>query len=161
MEITVHKGLSMIKLRTQLTMMVFAGFLLVNFPAMAAPVILEATLDGAQEAPSPGSDEGTGTVVFTLNPKTMQVCYEVDIQDLTGIDGAHLHSGKTGVSGPVVLPLKTPQSDEVSKGCTKASKKLMAQLTKNPADFYYNVHTTTYKDGALRGQLTTKSGMSQ
>jgi hypothetical protein len=63
---------------------------------------------------------------------------------------AHIHKGKPGVAGPVVVPFGKSYK---SKGCTTASASLAAAILKTPGAYYVNVHNAKYPAGALRGQL--------
>jgi hypothetical protein len=42
----------------------------------------------------------------------------------------------------------------MSMGCATVSHELMAEILANPSAFYVNVHTTDYRAGAVRGQLS-------
>jgi hypothetical protein len=54
------------------------------------------------------------------------------------------------VSGPVVVPFGKAFK---SKGCTTASRSLIASILRSPSAYYVNVHNAKYPGGALRGQL--------
>jgi hypothetical protein len=73
---------------------------------------------------------------------------------------AHIHSGAAGTSGPVVIPLQTPDAAGKSSGCMPASRSVVASILKDPASFYVNVHTEEFAGGAIRGQLTGTSQSS-
>ena len=116
---------------------------------------LSATLTGAAEAPSRGDPDGTGTATVNLDVSKGEVCYEVSVQKVDRPVGMHIHEGDAGKSGPVVVPLTTPSaSDTTTKGCTQADRTLMGRIVGNPRGFYVNVHTGTYPQGAVRGQLS-------
>lgn len=67
----------------------------------------------------------------------------------------HIHEAAAGKSGPIVIPLTTPAaSDTTTKGCSNADATLIGRMAARPGDFYVNVHTTTYPQGAVRGQLS-------
>ena len=77
---------------------------------------------------------------------------------------AHIHLGAKGKNGPVVVNLAGPfdgdAADCLTQGETLASgakaflaKTKVADILKSPGKFYVNVHSPTYPDGALRGQL--------
>jgi hypothetical protein len=126
---------------------------LLALPAWAAgPSTLEASPTGAQEVPTPGDSDGSGTVKLKLDPATEKVCVDIALKNIDPPVAAHIHAGAAGVAGPVVLGLPTPEGG-VTSGCVTASKELIEKLLKAPGDYYFNVHTATYKSGALRGQL--------
>ena len=66
------------------------------------------------------------------------------------IVAAHIHKGKAGVAGPVVVPFGAHYK---SKGCTTTTAAIAAAIQRNPAAYYVNVHNAKYPGGALRGML--------
>ncbi len=108
---------------------------------------LHATLAGKGEVPK-GDPDGTGTAEITFSGT--KVCWEIKVSKVGTIVAAHIHKGKAGVAGPVVVPFgKTYKS----KGCIASTASLIAAIKKNPGGYYVNVHNAKYPGGALRGQL--------
>jgi serine/threonine protein kinase len=101
----------------------------------------------AEVPPSIGSSSsGTAAITITGN----RVCWDFT---LTGIDkpnAAHIHRGGPSVTGPVVVPLGAGFK---LKSCTTAPAAAVAEILADPAGHYVNVHSVTYPDGAVRGQL--------
>jgi hypothetical protein len=63
---------------------------------------------------------------------------------------AHIHKGKAGVAGPVVVPLCGPcRSGQTGKATI--SKSVVSALEAGNA--YVNVHTTKNANGEIRGQV--------
>jgi hypothetical protein len=114
---------------------------------------LTATLTGAAEVPGAGDPDGTGQVKLTLNPDREEVCYELTVANIGTPTGAHIHTGAADVAGPVLLPLKTPVKGSV-KDCVKLDREKIADILKNPASYYVNVHNADFPNGAIRGQLS-------
>ena len=110
----------------------------------------ELALKGPNESPAaPASNKGT--VELTLNAKTGKVCWEFKLAHIDGKPNqAHIHKGKRGASGNVVVPLGAAYKRQ---GCTTASKTLVKSILKTPAGFYVNVHNAKHPLGAMRGQL--------
>ena len=113
-------------------------------------------LVGAEEVPGPGDPDASGFADLSLKKNKGTVCYDLSWADVDGtVTAAHIHVGEAGVAGPVVVPL--PATGEGSSGsasgCTSADKALITTIRKNPADYYVNVHSTTWPAGAVRGQL--------
>ena len=111
---------------------------------------LEAALRGANERPAaPASNRGRAEL--RLNTATGRVCWEFS---LTKIDGkpaqAHIHVGRRGVAGNVVVPLGAKFRRQ---GCTTASKSLVRTIVRKPGAYYVNVHNAKHPAGAMRGQL--------
>jgi hypothetical protein len=108
---------------------------------------LHATLSGKAETPK-GDPDGSGTAEVKIAGK--QVCWEIHVAKVGTIAAAHIHKGKPGVAGPVVVPFGAAFK---SKGCTTASASLTAAILRSPSAYYVNVHNAKYPGGALRGQL--------
>jgi hypothetical protein len=108
---------------------------------------LHATLTGKAETPK-GDPDGSGTAEVKINGT--QVCWEIHATKVATLLAAHIHKGKPGVSGPVVVPFG---KEFKSKGCTTAAKSLLAAIVRSPSAYYVNVHNAKYPAGALRGQL--------
>ncbi len=107
-------------------------------------------LTGKAETPA-GPPSGTGSAVITVHGKTDQVCWRfAHLKGFTTPKVSHIHSGATGVSGPIVAPLGSLYK---AKGCVPASATLLKAIEKNPHAFYVNIHNTKYPGGAVRAQL--------
>ncbi len=116
---------------------------------------LTASLNGASEAPAAGDPDGTGTASVNLDVSEGRVCYEVTVQEIDRPVGMHIHEGGAGKSGPIVVPLTTPSAnDKPTSGCADADRTLIGRMAADPGDFYVNVHSNTYPQGAVRGQLS-------
>ena len=116
---------------------------------------LKATLTGAVEVPGPGDPDATGSATVNVDVTKGEVCYEVNVQKIDRPTGMHIHEAEAGKSGDVVVPLTTPTaSDTTTTGCANADAALLGRLTANPGNFYVNVHSATYPQGAARGQLS-------
>lgn len=108
---------------------------------------LHATLTGKAETPK-GDPDGSGSAEIKFTGT--KVCWEIKVAKVGTIVAAHIHKGKAGIAGPVVIPFgKTYKS----KGCTTSTAALVAAIQKNPGAYYVNVHNAKYPGGALRGQL--------
>jgi hypothetical protein len=112
-------------------------------------------LTGAAEVPGRGDPDGRGTATITVNPGQGEVCHELSVTGITlPATGAHIHVGDAGESGPVVVPLEPPpDANGVSSGCAQVSRELALAIIQDPENYYVNVHTSDFPDGALRGQL--------
>ena len=119
------------------------------------------TLSGAEEvnpltgALGAGDPDGSGLATLTVNPGQEEVCYELSVEGITLPSiGAHIHVGDAGENGPVVVPLNPPDASGVSSGCAQVPRELSLAIIQNPENYYVNVHTTDFPNGALRGQLS-------
>jgi hypothetical protein len=112
---------------------------------------LTAAMTAAEETP-PGPDGGAGTGKFTIDEAAGAFCYEVTWNDKTGEpNNGHIHRGKKGSPGPVVINLGALPG--TPKDCVKADAAVLKEIAANPEGFYVNLHTNRYPTGAIRGQL--------
>lgn len=112
-----------------------------------------AVLTGGNEVGG-GDPDAAGRAEISVSDGFGQVCWE--LKDLTGLDpitAAHIHFGRAGTNGPPVFPLEKSNEGRW-QGCKNGAEWTQNWLQGNPADFYVNVHTTAYPNGAIRGQLT-------
>jgi len=108
---------------------------------------LHATLTGKAETPK-GDPDGSGTAEVKITGR--QVCWEIKVSRVQTILAAHIHKGRPGVAGAVVVPFGKVFK---AKGCTTTTAAIAAAIQRNPAAYYVNVHNAKYPGGALRGQL--------
>jgi hypothetical protein len=108
---------------------------------------LHATLVGKAETPK-GDPDGAGTAEVKITGT--RVCWEIKTVRVGKIVAAHIHRGRPGVAGPVVVPFGKTFA---SKGCVTTAGSIAAAIQRNPSAYYVNVHNAKYPAGALRGQL--------
>lgn len=138
----------------------------VAIPALGAagvddPKLIAKPMDGAQEVPDPGDDDGKGNAKLTLKSgKTNEICFVIKFKNIEDPTAAHIHKGVEGKDGDIVVELFTDTQDESPvKDCIEEfdgeplSDKLLKQLEAKPEKFYVNIHNDEYPDGAIRGQL--------
>ena len=115
-------------------------------------------LTGEAESPA-GDPVATATATVRVRAGQGQLCYQLSVDNLAAV-AAHIHRGASGVAGPVVVPLATPDATGASRGCVPAARTLVAAILARPASYYVNVHTAEFPDGAVRGQLTGTAAAS-
>jgi len=119
----------------------------------AAPAVststtaLKAALKGSNET-KPGDPDGLGTA--TVRITGTRLCYSLSLSKVVP-EGGHIHRGKAGADGPIVVKLFTGKV--VSKRCVTVAAPLARQIAMTPGGFYVNLHNAKYPDGAVRGQL--------
>jgi hypothetical protein len=130
--------------------------------ALAAPARGQTTftafLNGAQEVPSRvTSAVGSGSVV--LNAARTQIVVNLQYFGLTApMTVAHIHEAAFGVNGPVRFDLGALMlPGGINGSLTNAMFAVTsAQATALEAgNMYFNVHTSTFPGGEIRGQITT------
>ena len=152
-------------MRTRLTVTAVLVFLLGGLAvvglrptaAQAPPVVLTAVLTGAQEVP-PGDPDGAGVATIILLPEQRTLCYSVVVTGIAPATAAHIHRGRPGEAGPIVVPL-APPTQGASGGCvTNVDPALLRAISADPGAYYVNVHNAPYPEGAVRGQLLGPGG---
>lgn len=146
--------------RTRLLFGAFAMTLALSVSAASVALAtgrpLHAQLTAASEVPGPGDVDATGDATLRLNQGRHRICYRVDVSGLTlPATGAHIHAAAAGLTGDVVVTLTPPDETGVSSGCvTDLERSLIKDMRKHPAQYYVNVHTSDFPEGAVRGQLS-------
>ncbi len=138
-------------------LMVALAFVAFGRTADAAPAFqhprFEATLTGAEEVPNPGDTDGSGRAAIAFQAD-VDVCFTITAANITlPAAAAHIHRGAEGVAGPIVVTLQPPAANGRVDGCTTGDRAVLSEIRANPADFYVNVHTSDFPQGAIRGQL--------
>lgn len=130
-----------------------------------------AKLSGQQEVP-PVQTTASGMAWF--KPMQDKVWFKVNVTDMQGVTQAHIHTGKQGENGPVVVTLyksETPQSinGKLSYGNITANLLEGPMKGKQISDLatamsngstYVNVHTEKYPNGEIRGQIMMANSTS-
>jgi hypothetical protein len=122
---------------------------LASFALPAAADDLKFKLSGDMEVP-PVTTTAAGDGSITIKPD-MSVSGKVMTSGLAGTM-AHIHIGKAGTNGPVVITLSksgdsgwmVPEGSKLSDAEYKAYK---------AGELYVNVHSADHKPGEIRGQL--------
>jgi hypothetical protein len=119
-----------------------------------------ALANGKNEVPSPGKKVGdkNGAAEWIVGLYGSKLYYATIWDRIAAPTNGHIHSGKKGVNGPVAVDLFA-DSNGLPKGVTgiagSASVKssVASGIKKNPKNWYTNLHTGEFPDGAVRGQL--------
>jgi CHRD domain len=114
-----------------------------------------AKLTAKAEVPAPAgvpvAAKGSFTGSYVENSKGATLKWRLTFSGLTGPGtAAHIHMGKVGVAGPVIVPLCGPCKSGQS-GKATISKAVIAALESGKA--YVNVHTAKNAAGEIRGQV--------
>ena len=136
-----------------------AGVLLVAAVVAVAAVLdnykVSATMKAGNETPKPtgvkGSAKGSFTGSYTESKTGGTLKWKLTFSGLTGqATAAHIHKGRPGAAGPVIVPLCGPCSSGQT-GTAKISKAVIAALEGH--DAYVNVHTAKNQGGEIRGTV--------
>ena len=118
-----------------------------------------ADLSGDEEVPAVDTN-ASGNIELELDEDETELEYELNVEDIVDVTGAHIHIGEEGENGDIVVTLE--HDDEMSEG-TITEDDLEGPLDGGDlADLielieddnaYVNVHTEENPDGEIRGQL--------
>ena len=106
-----------------------------------------ASLSGANEVPAnPSPATGTGIFLFDGVSK---LYYHIEFSGLVAPQTAsHIHKAAVGVNGPIIINIGVGSPLDGILNLTPANvTDLLGGV------YYYNVHSTTYPGGEIRGQL--------
>ena len=97
---------------------------------------------------------------FTAIIDGTQFCWAIAVKNANGEPaGLHIHKGGPSKNGPIVIPLDPPEqlNPGAKSGCESISSTLANSLRKHANSYYFNLHTSQFGAGALRGQLSWKT----
>jgi hypothetical protein len=166
------------------TALVVVSLTAVAMPAMADPEIVATQLVGYQETPATINSTGTGHFVAKISDDGSSISYELTYANLSSTAlQSHIHFGRPGLSGAIVLFLCTnlgnaPPTVPTPQACPAMPATITGTLTaadviavpgqgidSGAAGFaetlkairagaaYANVHTTLHPSGEIRGRL--------
>jgi hypothetical protein len=113
-----------------------------------------ASLNGAEIVSSSGDRDGSAQAEVSIANTLNQICYDInDIRNLADITSVSINRGLRGQTGPVVLSFSRA-NEGGWKNCVKRSEWLEDALEWQPGNYYIQISTTEFPQGAIRGQLT-------
>ena len=126
--------------------------------------VLVAFLTGGAEVnsagqPNQGDLDGSAIARVRLVPAKGRVCINAETRSLDPLVLAHIHSAPAGANGPVVVDFTGLIDGPVVKGCVSADPSLIDAIVANPASYYLNIHSETFRAGAVRGQLEPRGSL--
>lgn len=127
-----------------------ASGMAVSQVALAAPVVMTASLTGAQETGG-GDADGTGSFTAEVDADAGDFCYTLTVDKLGKFTAAHVHSGAAGADGPPVVTIILAEDN-----CAAVEPDVLRPIVAAPGNYYVNVHTEDFPKGAARGQLSRK-----
>ena len=113
-------------------------------------------LTGSQEVP-PTPSAGTGRGAVTFDRNASQIGWSIDYAGLSGpLHSAHFHGpALPGTNAPVAVPIPVTYSPLV--GTAAITDAMGADLL--AGRFYLNLHTPSYPNGEIRGQVVGPAPM--
>jgi hypothetical protein len=120
-------------------------------PAAAKKAVWTAPLTSGQEIPKQVVKNTAAHGLFKGTLTGHKLKWRLTFAKLTGsATAAHIHLGRKGTSGNVLIPLCAPCKSPVS-GTATIGAAVMKDFKKHL--LYVNVHTTKNPGGEIRGQL--------
>jgi hypothetical protein len=103
-----------------------------------------------------GDADGRGGATAVIDGD--QFCWGIVVKNLDQPILAHVHKGTKHENGPVVIPLTPPSNGAhgASSGCATIATDLADAIRSDPKGYYFNVHTTAFPGGAIRGQIFSR-----
>lgn len=137
--------------------------------AFAQQVFIASNMTGAKEVP-PVNSTASGTTTLVNNQTSID--YDLSVSDLYNATSAHIHQGKAGANGPIVVTLyKTADpspglfggysgniTSSMLEGPLKGQQLSALVDLLSDGQAYVNVHTIKNKNGEIRDQVTLSSG---
>ena len=130
---------------------------------------VSAKLSGKNEVPGPGDKNGSGEAVLKLNKKKLRISFDISFEGIHRPVAGHIHKGPRQAADPGEakhlrnLALFGEQADVTSpvsgrvnwnRNFTPDQKAhVIKSIKNNPNNWYVNLHTPDFPDGAIRGQL--------
>ncbi len=131
----------------------------------------KAHLSGDQEVP-PAETNATGQVNFKLSKDGDAVHFKLVVANINDVFAAHIHLAPEGINGPVVVALYTSgliagQTNGILAEGVITAENLVGPLSGETLDdliseleagnAYVNVHTSVYRGGEIRGQISSNN----
>jgi hypothetical protein len=128
-------------------------------------------MSGSNEVP-PVNTNTTGYTSFRTATNDTVIKYKVNVTGISDATGAHIHIGKTGANGDIIVDLlKDSKKNPTKLGMVVRGNitgadltgpmkgKTFAELisTMKNGDTYVNVHTQNHPSGEIRGQIDSGS----
>jgi len=117
-------------------------------------VPLSASAEVVEAVGLSGDADAKGLVRLAVDPDHRRICYDFKVTGLATPLMAHIHKGPIHENGPSVVTLFTGPGGHLHD-CVTWTQKWVDQIAADPAGFYFNLYTTEYPEGALRGQLAS------
>ncbi|MGH3718602.1 MAG: CHRD domain-containing protein [Pseudonocardiaceae bacterium] len=111
------------------------------------------------EVPGGGDPDGQGSATLDLDPHKAEVCFTITWSRLRGekVTALHLNAAPRGGEGPLWIAFfdkqSFPSGRSMASGCVSSPQDKIDAVIGHPADYYLNVDSTTFGNGAIRGQL--------
>jgi hypothetical protein len=124
-------------------------------------------LSGAEEVPANNS-KARGVANFKFNSDNSALSYHLNVANLENVRASHIHLGKFGQNGPIVVGIRTDLvqgrvngvyakgvfTDANLSGLMQGGDLIILREALRTGNAYVNVHTHDFPGGEIRGQLS-------
>lgn len=117
----------------------------------AAVSAMAASLDGSREVDNPGDPDGSGFAAVVFDDGTAHFYFHT--LDTVEPSAAHIHRGTASENGSIVIDPSADFSGGVAVASVAVDDDVAREILAAPENFYFNVHTSEFQTGAIRGQL--------
>lgn len=93
----------------------------------------------------------TGIADIRISSDRNEICWDIEglAESVDDVTAFHIHMGTKGEIGPVVVEFLSG-----NQACTEdITESVLSDILERPSNFYVDVHSERYPDGAARGQL--------
>jgi hypothetical protein len=120
-------------------------------PALAATTDFHAVLNG-DNIGAPADADGWGRAKISINTTTNQLCTDLEVRSIGSVTSVNVYRGAAGAQGEPISRIERPDDND-SWDCKPIGDALAREIESNPSDFYVEVRTEEFPNGAIRGQL--------
>ena len=120
-------------------------------PALAVTNDFHAVLNG-DNVGSAADTDGWGRARISINTTTNQICTDLEVRSIGSVTSVDIYRGGLGVAGQAISRIERPDDND-SWDCKPIGDALAREIESNPSDFYVEVRTAEFPNGAIRGQL--------
>jgi hypothetical protein len=132
-------------------------------------------MSGANEVPAVNTNANGYTSFRTASNDTL-VKYKINITGLSDVTNAHIHQGKKGQNGDMIVDLlNNSKKNKIKLGIAirgnitgsdligpmkgNSTETLLSAISSGGT--YVDIHTPKYSDGEIRGQIELESGKNR
>ena len=154
--------------------LVLVGGATAKKPALSATPVFKLNLKPSQEVPSIKGlkANAVGSVTFdlersatgTITSGEVIFYFNYSFPGSVNITGLHIHQARKGTNGPIVVSSNVASfadadgSGNVTAVVAGTLPATLQAILDNPRNYYVNLHTSVYPNGAMREQMHNPKG---
>ena len=120
-------------------------------PAIAA-THFRAVLNGDNVPGGAADTDGWGRARIGLHHIRNELCTDLEVRSIGAVTSVEVYRGRAGEAGEPVSRIERPDDND-SWDCKQIGAALMQEIETNPSNFYVEVRTAEFPNGAIRGQI--------